>query len=96
MEMYTYGLILTPAGDATDLDNLQSSTFVGIDAEAWNLNGKGSKSNALCRNMGKMKITDLLGVNAYSAFITPLSILMQIIYFFSEAITTYHNKYSFA
>jgi hypothetical protein len=31
MEMYTYGLIFYPHGDATDLDNLQSY-FVGIDA----------------------------------------------------------------
>jgi hypothetical protein len=38
MEMYTYGLIFNTCRDATDLDNLQSSTFVGIDA-AWNLNG---------------------------------------------------------
>jgi hypothetical protein len=29
--------LLTPAGDATNIDNLQSSTFVGLDSEAWNL-----------------------------------------------------------
>jgi hypothetical protein len=35
--MYTYVNLLTPAGDATNIDNLQSSTFVGLDSEAWNL-----------------------------------------------------------
>jgi hypothetical protein len=34
------------------------------------------------RNMGKIKNNRPLGANAYSAIRTPLSILMQIIYFF--------------
>jgi hypothetical protein len=45
------------AYDTTDLDNLQSATFVGVDAEAWNLNGT-SKAMLYARNMGN-EITDL-------------------------------------
>lgn len=58
---------LTPAGDATDIDGLQSATFVGVDSEGWNLNGQGTKAMFTAKNMGNLKITDFGGGNAYSA-----------------------------
>jgi hypothetical protein len=58
---------LTPNGDTTELDNLKSATFVGIDAEGWNLNGTGTKAMFKASNMGNIKITDLGGGNSYSA-----------------------------
>jgi hypothetical protein len=62
---------LTPHGDTTDLDNLQSATFVGIDGEGWNLTGAGTKAMVYGRNIGKIKITDFGGDNGYSAVIVP-------------------------
>ncbi|WET02050.1 hypothetical protein [Flavobacterium sp. YJ01] len=58
---------LTPHGDTSELTNLQSATFVGIDAEGWNLNGAGSNAMFKASNMGNVKITDLGGGNSYSA-----------------------------
>lgn len=58
---------LTPHGDTTDIDNLQSTTFVGLDAEGWNLTGAGTKAMFKASNMGKVKLTDLGGGNDYSA-----------------------------
>lgn len=58
---------LTPVGDATDIDGLQSATFVGVDSEGWNLNGQGTKAMFTAKNMGDLKITDFGGGNAYSA-----------------------------
>lgn len=58
---------LTPVGDATDIDALQSATFVGVDSEGWNLNGEGSRAMFYAKNMGDFKITDFGGANSYSA-----------------------------
>lgn len=58
---------LTPVGDATDIDGLQSATFVGVDSEGWNLNGQGSKAMFTAKNIGDLKITDFGGGNSYSA-----------------------------
>lgn len=62
--------LLTPAGDAMDIDNLQSSTFVGLDSEGWNLNGVGEKAMLYAKNIGDLKVTDFGGGNAYSAIQT--------------------------
>lgn len=62
---------LTPHGDATDLDNLQSATFLGLDAEGWNLNGLGTNAMFYAKNMGDVKITELNGNNSYVANKTP-------------------------
>ncbi|WP_289661653.1 hypothetical protein [Flavobacterium panacagri] len=62
---------LTPHGDTSDLDNLQSSTFVGIDAESWNFTGEGTKAMFFAKNMGNLKITDFGGGNGGSPFKTP-------------------------
>lgn len=61
---------LTPLGNTTDIDNLQSSTFVGLDSEGWNLTGEGDKAMFYARNMGNVKITDFGGGNGYSAIKT--------------------------
>lgn len=61
---------LTPLGDATDIDGLQSSTFVGLDSEGWNLTGLGSRAMLYAKNMGRLNVTDLGGGNGYSAVIT--------------------------
>jgi hypothetical protein len=55
----------------SDLDNLQSATFVGLMVR-WNLTGEGTKAMLYARNIGNMKITDLNGGNGYSAVITCL------------------------
>jgi hypothetical protein len=52
---------LTPHGDTTDIDNLQSATFVGIDCEGWNLLSEGTKAMFSAHNMGNVKITDMQG-----------------------------------
>lgn len=57
---------LTPNGDTSELDNLKSATFVGIDAEGWNLGGAGTMAMFKASNMGNIKITDLGGGNSYS------------------------------
>ncbi|TRX22993.1 hypothetical protein [Flavobacterium franklandianum] len=62
---------LTPAGETTDIDNLQSATFVGLDSEAWNLNGLGTKPMFYAKNMGDVKIADFGGANSYSSVQTP-------------------------
>lgn len=61
---------LTPAGDATDIDGVQSATFVGVDSEGWNLTGKGVKAMFTAKNITDLKITDFGGGNAYSAIQT--------------------------
>jgi len=62
---------LTPHGDTSELENLQSATFVGIDAEAWNMGGEGKRAMFYARNIGNLKITDFGGGNGYSAVRTP-------------------------
>lgn len=62
---------LTPHGDATDLDGLQSATFVGIDAESWNFTGQGTKAMFFAKNMGNVKLTDFGGGNGGSPYKTP-------------------------
>lgn len=54
---------LTPHGNTTDLDGLQSATFVGLDAEGWNLLNEGTKAMFFAKNMGNLKITDFGGGN---------------------------------
>lgn len=58
---------LTPHGDTTEMSNLQSATFVGIDAEGWNLTGAETKAMFKATGIGNVKITDLGGGNSYSA-----------------------------
>jgi hypothetical protein len=62
---------LTPHGDTTDLDGMQSLTFVGLDAEGWNLTGEGTKAMISAKNIGNVKIADFNGANSYSAVKTP-------------------------
>ena len=62
---------LTPHGDTTELDGLQSTTFVGVDAEGWNLNGLGKKAMFYAQNMGDVKLASVGGGNSYSAIRTP-------------------------
>ncbi|NDP28091.1 MAG: fibronectin type III domain-containing protein [Flavobacterium sp.] len=62
---------LTPHGNTTDIAGLQSLTFVGLDAEGWNLTGEGTKALISASNMGSVKITDFNGANSYSQVITP-------------------------
>jgi hypothetical protein len=50
---------------------LKSATFVGLDSEAWNLNGVGTNPMFYAKNMGDVKITNLGGTNSYSAVRTP-------------------------
>ena len=57
---------LTPHGDATELNALQSSTFVGLDAEGWNMKGEGTNAMFKASNMGDVRITDFGGGNGFS------------------------------
>lgn len=61
---------LTPHGDTTDLDGLQAATFVGLDAEGWNLLKEGTKAMFSAKNMGNVKITDF-GGGSYETDPTP-------------------------
>ena len=69
--VHLHSNFLTPAGDATDIQNLQSITFVGLDSEAWNFSGAGTKPMLSMQNMGNVKITDFGGGNGYSTVQTP-------------------------
>lgn len=69
--VHLHSNFLTPAGDATDVNNLQSITFVGLDSEAWNFSGTGTKPMLYMQNMGNVKITDFGGGNGYSTVQTP-------------------------
>jgi hypothetical protein len=62
---------LTPEGDPTEFDNLDFSTLIGLDSEAWNFRGLGNKAMLYMRNMGDVKITDFGGGNSYSSKKTP-------------------------
>lgn len=62
---------LQPHGDTSDIAGLQSATFVGIDAEGWNLEGEGTKAMFSAKNMGNVKITNFGGGNNYSKIKTP-------------------------
>lgn len=62
---------LTPHGDTTDIDRLQTTTFVGIDAESWNYTNEGSRAMFYANNMGNIKITDFNGGNGGSPYKTP-------------------------
>lgn len=62
---------LTPHGDSSELETLESATFVGIDAEGWNLNGVGTRALMYARNMGKLNMANTGGGNEYSAILTP-------------------------
>ncbi|HSE99902.1 MAG TPA: hypothetical protein VLA48_03315 [Nitrososphaeraceae archaeon] len=57
---------ITPGNDTTELENLQSCTFVGIDGEGWNLDGIGTKALIYARNVLDMKIVSMQGANDYS------------------------------
>ena len=69
--VHLHSNFLTPAGDATTVNNLQSITFVGLDSEAWNFSGTGTKPMLDLQNMGNVKITDFGGGNGYSTLKTP-------------------------
>lgn len=64
--VHLHSNFLTPAGDATDINNVKSATFVGLDSEAWNFSGTGTKSMLYMRNIGDVKFTDLGGGNSYA------------------------------
>jgi len=55
---------LTSIGNTTDLDNLQSSTFIGIDCESY---GGLDRSLFYARNMGKVKLATIQGGMMYSS-----------------------------
>jgi hypothetical protein len=77
---------LTPHGNTTDIDGLQSLTFVGLDAEGWNLMGEGTKALISANNIGNVKITDFNGANSYSQVITPsFDIDAKEVYFINKA-----------
>lgn len=54
---------LIPGGDATDFEQMESLTIVGIDAESWNFTNKGSKPLLYMRDMGDVKIGSFSGLN---------------------------------
>lgn len=70
--VHLWSNFLTPNGNTTDINNLQSATFVGVDTEAWNFGGTGTLPMLYMQNMGDVKITDLGGGNSYSAVKSPI------------------------
>ena len=65
--VFVHTNFLNVAGDSSDLDTLQSSTFVGIDGEGWNSQSKGSTALLTMKNIGRAKITDFGGNNGWSS-----------------------------
>ncbi|MCG9793506.1 hypothetical protein [Flavobacterium algicola] len=55
--------LLVPVGDGMILDNLQSTTFIGLDAEGWNLTGQSTDNKAVfyAQNMGDLKMVNFGG-----------------------------------
>jgi len=60
--------LLTPHGDGMVLDNLGNTTFLGVDAEGWNLESESVDGKAViyARNMSNLKLTGITGSNTYS------------------------------
>jgi hypothetical protein len=86
--VHLHSNFLTPAGDATDIDGLQSATFVGLDSEGWNLYAQGTKAMFYAKNMGKIKITDFGGGNDYSPVILPsFDVDAQELYFLNKVLS---------
>lgn len=77
---------LVPHGNTTDIAGLESLTFVGLDAEGWNLTGDGTKALISASNIGNVKISDFNGANSYSAVKTPsFDIDAANVYFLNKA-----------
>jgi hypothetical protein len=68
--VHLHSNFLTPHGDTSELDNLQSANFVGLDAESWNYTNQGSRAMFYARNLGKLKIADF-GGGTSTQFKTP-------------------------
>ena len=68
--VHLWSNFLTPHGDTTDINNLTSATFVGLDSESWNYTNKGTKAMFYAQNMGNVKIADLNGGSS-SPYKTP-------------------------
>lgn len=80
---------LNPDGDSTDISNMQSATFVGIDAEGWNFNGNGTQALFKATDVGTLKLTDFAGANGYSPIKTPtFDIQANDVFFLNEAISS--------
>lgn len=80
---------LTSHGDTTDIDGLQSATFVGVDAEGWNQDGLGTKAMFTAKNMGSLKVADFAGANGYSLIPTPaFDVDATNAFFFNKLINT--------
>ncbi|WP_149274150.1 hypothetical protein [Pareuzebyella sediminis] len=54
---------LMPIGDATEFDQIESLTIVGIDAESWNFKNQGDKPLLYMRDIGNLKIGSFSGLN---------------------------------
>ncbi|WP_149273598.1 hypothetical protein [Pareuzebyella sediminis] len=54
---------LIPRGNATHFSNLESLTIVGMDAESWNFQNRGSKPLLYMRGMGSLNLGSFSGVN---------------------------------
>lgn len=63
--------LLAPGGHAVELENLQSHTFLGLDAESWNWDNHSNKAMLYMRNMGEVKLAGLTGGNNI-AYKTPV------------------------
>jgi len=68
---HLFSNFLMPGGDATDIDGLESTTFVGVDAEAWNHSGTGTNALLKLTNIGSLKITDISGSNVTVPYKVP-------------------------
>ncbi|WP_282049088.1 hypothetical protein [Maribacter aquivivus] len=55
--------LLAPGGHSVELENLESQTFVGLDAESWNWDNDSNKAMLYMRNMGQVKLAGLTGGN---------------------------------
>jgi hypothetical protein len=55
--------LLTSGGNTTGITNYQDLTFVGLDAESWNLNGLGTNALIKTGNMGTLRLFGMNGGN---------------------------------
>ncbi|MGE5944971.1 MAG: hypothetical protein ACM31G_11595, partial [Flavobacteriales bacterium] len=70
--VWTWINLLTAHGDATDIDNLDDLTIVGLDGESWNYRGLSNKALLHMRNMGNVKLTTINGGNNVASTATPV------------------------
>ncbi|MBU3028339.1 hypothetical protein [Zobellia galactanivorans] len=81
--------LLTPGGHSAEIENLQSLTWIGMDAETWNLDGDSSKDALLTmRQMGRVNLVGMTGGTSSPHKIPVYDIEAETLSIFNQTITS--------